>query len=290
MIIGSHVSMAAKDYLVGSVNEMLSYHANAMMIYTGAPQNRKRVPLNQLRIDEYKQLMAEYNLPLDRVIVHAPYLINLANTVKPETFALSVELLINEIKRTQAMGAKYLVLHPGSHVGAGEEIGLQSIVKGLDLALKEAQDVIVCIETMAGKGSECGNTFESVQQIIENCHYQENLGVCLDTCHVHDAGYDVRDFDRLLNEFDAVIGLEKLHVIHLNDSQNIKGAHKDRHANIGHGHIGFDALCQIAHHPLTAHIAKILETPYVNGQAPYGIEIQMLKQQKFDENALQILQ
>ncbi len=287
MIIGSHVSMSGSEYLVGSVKEMLSYQANAMMIYTGAPQNSRRVPLEKLKIEEAKALLEEHNIPFNQIIIHAPYLINLANTQKPETFQLGVELLQNEIKRSEAIGAKYLVLHPGSHVGSGIEKGIESIIAGLNQALSETNQVLVCIETMAGKGSECGHTLEEIAQIMQGCQYP--LGVCLDTCHMHDAGYDVSDFDALLDEFDQVIGLEHLHVIHLNDSVNVKGARKDRHANIGFGQIGFDALCQIAHHPRTAHVAKILETPYINGHAPYGIEIEMLKNRCFDENALSAL-
>lgn len=281
MIIGSHVSMKAPHYVLGSVLEMLSYEANAMMIYTGPPQNTRRAQLDRLKIKEAKELMNEKHVPMDNIVVHAPYLINLANTFRQETFDLSVELLQSEIMRTQEIGAHLLVLHPGSHVNAGANRGIESIIHGLNLAMSEEQEVIVCLETMAGKGSECGRSFEEIKQMIDGCRYPSKLGVCLDTCHIHDAGYDLNDFDAVLDEFDRVIGLDYLKVIHLNDSKNIKGAQKDRHENLGYGSIGFENLVRIAHHPRIAHIPKILETPYIEDKAPYKEEIMMLRNQTF---------
>lgn len=281
MIIGSHVSMSASEYLVGSVKEMLSYEANAMMIYSGPPQNTKRVDVGRLKISEAHALLEENHISMEHMILHAPYLINLANTINLDTFELGVRLLKDEIKRANAMKVKKIVLHPGSHLKMGEEVGIHQIIKGLNLALEDAQDVVICLETMAGKGSECGRSFQQIQTMIQGCTYPEKCAVCLDTCHIHDAGYDLSDFDAVLKEFDDMIGLNRLQVIHLNDSMNEKGSHKDRHANLGKGKIGFDVLCKIAHHPALENIPKILETPYIEGKAPYKHEICMLRTQNY---------
>lgn len=282
MIIGSHVSMSGKEMLLGSVKEALSYGANTFMFYTGAPQNTRRKAIEEMRVDEAKALMEAHHIELKNVVVHAPYIINLANTVKPETYELAVEFLKQELERCQQIGTSILVLHPGSHVKAGEEAGMAQIIKGLDAALKDTSYTgKIALETMAGKGSELGTTFAQIRYMMDHCQYPEKLGVCLDTCHIHDAGYDLNDFDAILDEFDRIIGLEHLLVIHLNDSKNVKGAHKDRHANLGHGEIGFDILNGIAHHPRIKDVPKILETPYINGKAPYKEEIEMLKNQTF---------
>ena len=286
--IGSHVGMGAKDYYLGSVKEALSYEANALMLYTGAPQNSVRTPLEKLKIEEAKQLLKEHDIPLENVIIHAPYLINLANTVNPDTFENSKKMLGVEIERSKAFGAKYLVLHPGSHLKMGSEAGIQKIIEGLNEVLAEHQDMIVALETMAGKGAEVGWRFEEIAEIIAGCKYPEWLGVCFDTCHTHDAGYDLADFDNVLKEFDRVIGLDRLNVIHLNDSMNERGARKDRHANLGYGKIGFDTLYNIAHHPSLENVVKILETPYVNGTAPYKYEIASLRSGKWDEHLMEI--
>lgn len=276
MIIGSHVSMSAPDYIVGAVKEALSYHANTLMIYTGAPQNTLRKDISLLKVNEARQLLKDNDIPFEHVVVHAPYIINLANTVNPSTYELAEQFLEKEIQRVQAIGSKYLVLHPGSSVGEPLETGIKSIVKGLNAVLKKEDDIIICLETMAGKGSEVGYKFEQIKQIIEGVTLKDKMGVCLDTCHVHDAGYDLEDFDKLLAHFDAVIGLDLLHVIHVNDSKNDRGAKKDRHENIGKGSIGFEKLYKIVHHPLLINKIKILETPWVDGKAPYKEEIEQL--------------
>ena len=288
MIIGSHVSMSGKEMLLGSVKEALSYGANTFMFYTGAPQNTARKPIDQLRIEEAKELMKENGIEIDNVVVHAPYIINLANTTKPETFELAVSFLKQEIERCKAIGATRLVLHPGAHVGAGSQIGLERIVEGLNEATKDCGNVKIALETMAGKGSECGRTFDELQYIIENVDNNECLGVCMDTCHLHDAGFDLTKFDDILTEFDQKIGLERLLVVHVNDSKNECGASKDRHENIGYGHIGFDTLNMIVHHDKLKSVPKILETPYIKAEdrkksyPPYKYEIEMLKQEQFD--------
>lgn len=286
MKIGSHVSMSAPDYVLGAVKEALSYDANALMLYTGAPQNTRRKAMSELKVEEALQLMENNAIEKSSLIVHAPYIINLANCTKPETFDLGVEFLTKEIDRVKALQATILVLHPGSHVQAGEDVGLQRIVEGLDLALANADHVTVAIETMAGKGSEIGYHFDHIRYLIDHCKFAEHLGVCMDTCHLHDAGFDLTNFDRILDEFDQKIGLSRLSCIHVNDSKNIRGARKDRHANIGFGEIGFEALHKIVHNPRVEHVVKILETPYVEGHAPYKYEIAMLKSGQFDEQLL----
>lgn len=286
MKIGSHVSMSAPLFLEGSIKEALSYNANAFMLYTGAPQNTRRKPMNELRIEEMKQVMKEHNIPLENIIIHAPYIINLANALKPETFELGVSFLQQEIERTKQIGAKIIVLHPGSHVKAGEQVGLDKIVEGLDLAMEHIDDLYIALETMAGKGSELGYNFQQLAYIKSKCKYGSQIKVCMDTCHIHDAGYDIHNFDNVLAEFDEIIGLEHLVCLHINDSKNVQGARKDRHSNIGFGEIGYDALKTIVHHPKLMHVVKILETPYVNGNAPYFNEIAMLKEGTFNPNVL----
>lgn len=280
MIIGSHVGMKGKDMFLGSVKEALSYEANTFMFYTGAPQNTVRKPLSELRIEEAWELMAKAGIKKEHVVVHAPYIINLANAQKPETFDLAVSFLKKEIERCEGLGMSILVLHPGSHVKMGEDIGLQQVVLGLNQVLTKDMKVRIALETMAGKGSEVGRTFDQLKYIIENVNYPDALGVCLDTCHLHDAGYDLTQFDDILNEFDKKIGIERILAMHINDSKNPIGAHKDRHENIGKGYIGFETLYNICHHPKLSHVPKILETPYIDDKAPYKEEIQMLRNGK----------
>ena len=280
--IGSHVSMSGKEMLLGSVKEAVSYGANTFMFYTGAPQNTARKPVSQLRVEEAKEYMKEHHISIDDVVVHAPYIINLTNTVKPETYELAVRFLKEEIARCEEIGVSRLVLHPGSHVKAGDEAGLKQIVKGLNEVLREDQKVHIALETMAGKGSEMGRTFDQIQYMIENTKHSSLLGVCLDTCHIHDAGYDLTNFDDILEEFNQKIGLDRLLVVHVNDSKNERGAHKDRHENIGYGYIGFETLNQIVHHPKLKDVPKILETPYIDGKAPYREEIEMFMHQTFN--------
>ena len=285
LLIGSHVGMNGPDYYLGSVQEAISYNASTFMFYTGAPQNSYRKPLNELKIAEGRALLLKHGFDENKIIVHAPYIINPANPSRPDLLDLSKKLIISELQRTAAFGAKTLVLHPGNHLGAGSETAIDVLAKTLDeIFAVDGTDVKIAIETMAGKGSEIGITFEEVRQIIDKTEHKDRLGVCLDTCHVSDAGYDVSDADGLLNEFDRIIGLDRLLVVHLNDSKNVRGAHKDRHENIGYGEIGFEALCRIANHPRLKDIPKILETPYINEKAPYFDEIKMLRDESFVDN------
>lgn len=239
--IGSHVSMSGKHMLLAASQEASSYGANTFMIYTGAPQNTRRKKIEDLNIEAGRAHMEENGI--SDIVVHAPYIINIANTTNPATFELGVEFLRSEIERTSAIGARQIVLHPGAHVGAGAETGIQKIIEGLNEVIDPNQNVQIALETMAGKGSECGRTFEELAQIIDGVTHNEHLSVCFDTCHTHDAGYDVvSDFDGVLNEFDKIVGIDRLKVLHINDSKNVRGARKDRHENIGFGEIGFDAL------------------------------------------------
>jgi deoxyribonuclease IV len=279
--------MSGKKMLLGASEEAISYGANTFMIYTGAPQNTRRKAIENLNIENGQKHMLENGI--EDIVVHAPYIINIGNTQNPSTFQLGIDFLTSEIERTQAIGAKQIVLHPGAHVGAGPEEGIKKIIEGLNEVIQKDQQVQIALETMAGKGSECGRSFEELAQIIEGVTHNEHLSICFDTCHTHDAGYDiVNDFDGVLAEFDRIIGIDRLKVLHINDSKNERGAHKDRHENIGFGHIGFDAINYIVHHPQLQNVPKILETPYVgtdknNKKAPYKLEIEMLKSKEFDQ-------
>ena len=288
MIIGSHVSMSGKKMLLGSSEEAYSYGANAMMIYTGAPQNTRRKAIEELNIEAGRAHMKEHGIT--DIVVHAPYIINIGNTIKPETFELGVNFLRSEIERTEAIGAKQIVLHPGAHVGEGVAAGIQKIIEGLNEVLTKDQNVQIALETMAGKGSGVGSNFEELARIIDGVNHNDKLSICFDTCHTHDAGYDVvNDFDGVLEQFDRVVGLDRLKVLHINDSKNECGARKDRHENIGFGHIGYDALRYIVHHDQLQQLPKILETPFVgedkkNKRAPYAHEIDMLMANSFNPN------
>ena len=232
--IGSHVGMSGKEMFLGSVKEALSYNANTFMVYTGAPQNTRRKELDTLKIPEAKALMKEHGI--EDFVVHAPYIINLANTVKPEVFELATEFLALELTRTEAMGSKTLVLHPGSHVNAGSEVGIKQIVKGLNEVLTKDTNVNIALEAMAGKGSEIGRNFEELAEIYNGVIYNDKLRVCFDTCHVNDSGYDlVHEYETIMEQFDRIIGKDQISVFHINDSKNPLGASKDRHENFGFG-------------------------------------------------------
>lgn len=295
MLLGSHVSMSGKEMLLGSSKEALSYGANTFMIYTGAPQNTRRKAISDLNIMNGLLHMKEHGMT--NIVVHAPYIINIANTEKPETFRLGVDFLQSEIERTAALEATQIVLHPGAHVGAGADAGIAKIIEGLNEVLSQDYPVQIALETMAGKGTECGRSFEELAKIIDGVTHNERLSVCFDTCHTHDAGYNiVEDFDGVLNEFDKLIGVDRIKVLHINDSKNVRGAGKDRHENIGFGHIGFDALKYVVHHPQLMEIPKILETPFValnsdakSKSAPYKHEIEMLRNGEFQPELIDAL-
>ena len=281
--LGSHVGMAGKDMFLASVKEAESYGANVLMLYTGAPQNTRRKEIKDLNIEKGWEYAAQAGV--NEIVVHAPYIINLANTVKPETFTLAVEFLEKEIIRTAAMRSKILVLHPGSCLDAGVDAGTAQIVKGLNQVLDQNEDdVFIALETMAGKGSEIGRSFEELARIYEGVHKKERLRVCFDTCHVNDAGYDLsHDYEGVFQHFDEVLGLGQIAVFHINDSMNPCGTHKDRHANIGKGYLGEEVLKKLVHDPRFEEIPKILETPWLCEEGsdkktipPYKEEIRQL--------------
>ena len=286
LIIGSHVGYKKDSGLVGSVKEALSYNANTFMFYTGAPQNTKRLPIDLEKVKEADQLMKDNKIVKENVIVHAPYIINLA-TDDLEKREFSCNFLKEEIKRVETLGFSYLVLHPGSHVGAGTNKGIQNITDSLNKIIDKDTKVVILLETMAGKGTEVGKSFEELESIISKIKQKENIGVCLDTCHINDAGYDLNYFDKVLDSFDKIIGLDKLKCIHVNDSKNIMGSHKDRHENIGYGYIGFDNLINIIYNKRLDNIPKILETPYIDKTyPPYKYEIEMIRTKKFNKNLI----
>ncbi len=287
MLIGSHVGMSGKEMFAGSVKEALSYGANTFMVYTGAPQNTRRKSIDELNIPAAHLLMKEHGI--DTFVVHAPYIINLGNPVNEDTYKLAVDFLAIEIERTAAMGSQTLVLHPGSHVGEGLSAGLSRIIDGLNSVLTASTPVNIALETMAGKGSEIGRTFDELKAIFDGVKYNDKLRVCFDTCHVNDAGYDiVNHFNDVINEFDKTLGIDKIAAIHINDSKNELNAHKDRHENFGFGSLGFDALMNVINYPAFENVPIILETPYVPSAdkkktfAPYGYEIAMIKSGVFD--------
>ena len=285
LIIGSHVSFKKDTQLVGSVQEALSYGSTTFMFYTGAPQNTNRQPIDDELTKEGKELMLKNNIDINNVIVHAPYIINMASQ---NDFA--VTFLKQELKRVESLGMTKLVLHPGSSVKLTKEEGIKNIIDNLNKVGKSK--VTILLETMAGKGTELGSSFEELKQIIDGVNYE--VGVCLDTCHINDAGYDISDFDKVLNDFDKIIGLKYLKCLHINDSKNLINTHKDRHENIGLGTLGFDNLIKIIYHDKLKDIPKILETPYVTVDdnskermyPPYKFEIEMILNKKFDNDLI----
>lgn len=282
MQIGSHVSISGKEMLLGSVKEALSYGANTFMVYTGAPQNTKRKAIEELNIEAATAYMKDNGIT--NFIVHAPYIINLANSLNPDIYKLGIDFLAEEINRTTKMGSNIIVLHPGSHVGAGVNIGINYISDALNQILTPNTSCYIALETMAGKGSEIGRNFEELAKIFDKVHCNDKLRVCFDTCHVHDSGYDiVNAFDNVIEHFDSLLGIENIAVFHINDSKNPCGAMKDRHANIGDGYIGYECLHSLVHDKRFLSIPKILETPYIPDETnpklthpPYQKEIEWL--------------
>jgi deoxyribonuclease-4 len=284
MIIGCHVNFT-NEQMLGSVKQALSYGANAFMFYTGAPQNTIRKELDITLKNKAYELMEENNLKLENVICHAPYIINLANNTSEEKWQFSISFLKQELKRCQFLGVKYIVVHPGSAVGLDNDVALKNISDALNFIIEDDGPMIL-LETMAGKGTECGKTIEELKVIIDNLN-SRNIGICLDTCHLNDAGYEIGGFDDILNKVDSLIGLDKVHCIHLNDSKNILNSHKDRHENIGYGTIGFDKLLYVVNHPKLKNVPKILETPYVDKiYPPFKFEIESLKNKEFNSNLI----
>lgn len=291
MKLGSHVGNSGLLMLKGSVLEALSYQATCFMVYMGAPQNTFRKPVHQMNVEDFKEILEGHDINIEDVIVHAPYIVNLGQ-IDEEKHMFGVRFLVDEIKKIESCGMKYMVLHPGAYVKATLEQGLNQIIKGINQILARTNKVTILLETMAGKGTECGRTFDELAYIIENVFDKNRIGVCLDTCHIHDAGYDlVNDYEGVIKEFDEKIGLKYLKTIHVNDSKNIRGAHKDRHENIGFGFIGFETLLKVIYDERFKDIPKILETPYIPSKKysdesypPYKEEIEMIKSGIFDDN------
>lgn len=294
--LGSHVGMSGKEMFLGSAKEAHSYGANTFMVYTGAPQNTRRKELSELRLEEGFAYMKEHDI--SDIVIHAPYIINLGNSVNLDTYSLAVEFLAKEMERTKAFQSKYLVLHPGAHVGAGVDAGIKQIVQGLNEVLTKDTDLFIALETMAGKGSEIGRNFEELARIYDGVTHNDRLRVCFDTCHTNDAGYDiVNDFDGVIEQFDKLIGKNQIAVFHINDSKNDRGASKDRHENIGFGTLGFDAIHTIVHHKDFEDVPKILESPYVSlpeekakSLPPYRYEIEMLRSGQFNPQLIEDIQ
>lgn len=286
LIIGSHVGFKKDSQLLGSLKEALSYGANTFMFYTGAPQNTSRYPIQDGLTLEAMTLMKEKDFDYSKVVVHAPYIINLANDKDPDKFMFSVRFLQEELERCELLGIRAMVLHPGSHVGLGVDTAISNIAKGLNMILG-THDVTVLLETMAGKGTEVGSSLEEIKRIIDLIDDKSHIGVCLDTCHLNDAGYDMSQFDEFLDQFDSLIGVNKIGCIHVNDSKNPIGAHKDRHENIGFGTIGFDSLLDVIYNKRVEDVPKILETPYVDRTyPPYKYEIEMIRKKEFDSHLI----
>ena len=293
MIIGSHVSYG-KEGLLGSVKEALSYGANTFMFYTGAPQNTLRKPIDKEKTEEAQKLMAENNIDINTVICHAPYIVNLANNLDERKYDFSINFLAQELARCEEIGVKYIVLHPGSSVGIEKSIALDNIIYALNQVLKKDHNVMILLETMSGKGTEVGCTLDEMKYLIDNIERKDRIGICIDTCHLNDAGYDMTNFDEFLALFDHKIGIDQIKCVHINDSKNILNAHKDRHANIGYGTLGFDALLKIINHESLKNVPKILETPYIGDTdedkariyPPYKFEIAMIKKGVFNPNMM----
>ena len=285
LLLGSHVGFNKNDQLLGSLKEALSYGANTFMFYTGAPQNTRRYPIEDGLTLEAMQIMKEEGVDYSKVVVHAPYIVNLANDGDPEKYQFSVNFLQEEIERCKLLGITKLVLHPGSHVGLGMDRAISNIANAINMISNDS--VVILLETMAGKGTEVGSKLEEIKQIIDLVDNKDLIGVCLDTCHLSDAGYDLSDFNKFLDLFDSILGLNKIGCVHVNDSKNENGAHKDRHENFGYGHVGFDLLMSVIYNERLENIPKILETPYVDREyPPYKYEIEMIKNKKFDEDLI----
>ena len=288
LIIGSHVSFSNKEQLYGSVKEALLYNSNALMLYTGSPQNTNRCAIDYDLTVKGVDLLYKNNISLNNIVVHAPYIINLANNQNEKMYKFSINFLKQEIRRTAMIGSNKLVLHPGCFVKLDIDTGINNIINALNEIIDPRDEVSICLETMAGKGTEIGFKLEHLKRIIDGVRCPDKLKVCLDTCHLNDAGYDMASFDSFLDFFDKMIGINKIACVHINDSKNELGSKKDRHENIGFGTIGFDNLINIIYNKRLEDVPKILETPYIKHDneslSPYKYEIDMIRNRVFNEN------
>ncbi|ATZ18020.1 deoxyribonuclease IV [Mesoplasma melaleucae] len=286
-ILGSHVGMSKAnkhgEYLIGSVKEAISYHANTLMIYTGPPQNANRTATEKLHIEEFNQLLSENSINKDHLVVHAPYIINISNPVNQTTWDFGVDFLKQEIQRCEDIEIKILVLHPGARLKGDYTDALNALVKGLDQVASTQKNVIIALETMAGKGTEIGLSLNDFKYVLDHVKQPAKVAVCLDTCHMHDAGYDFNDWAAIKTEINNTIGKDKIICFHLNDSKNPLLAHKDRHENIGYGYIGFNNLLNVLWDEEYIDVPKVLETPYVEDKPPYKEEIENLFNKTFSK-------
>lgn len=294
LIIGSHVSFG-KEQLLGAVKEAISYGANTFMFYTGAPTNTIRKEIDSSLTEQAISLMKESNIDIQNVICHAPYIVNLGNKSDEAKYNFSIDFIRKELKRCDEMGITKMVLHPGNAVGGiTKEEGLNNILNALNQILDGSTKCKILLETMAGKGSECGSTIDELAFLINNTTRKDQIGLCVDTCHINDAGYEVSTFQKYLEEIEEKIGIAKIGCLHINDSKNEKGTHKDRHANLGLGTIGFENLINVIYNENLESIPKILETPYIGDTddakerlyPPYKYEIQMIRNKAFDAHFL----
>ncbi len=283
MIIGSHVNFGSEQ-LLGSAKQAVSFGANTFMFYTGAPQNTIRKDIKDDLTDEAIKYMKENNIDINNVICHAPYIINLANKEKDDSWNFSISFLKNEINRITKMGINYIVVHPGNALKIDRMEALSNIAEAINNIITIDTKPMILLETMAGKGTECGINIYEINEILNKVNLKEKVGVCLDTCHLNDSGIDISKFDEYLNEFDEKIGIEKIKCVHVNDSKNEIGTHKDRHANLGYGTIGFENLINVIYNTRLKNVPKILETPWIGEYPPYKIEIDMIKSKKFNPN------
>lgn len=293
LIIGSHVSFG-KNQLLGATEEALSYGSNTFMFYTGAPTNTIRKDIDSDYISKAQQLMKENNIDIENVVCHAPYIVNLGNATDPDKYEFSKNFIKKELIRCDEMGITKMVLHPGNAIGITPEEGLNNIANALNEILDGTTKCLILLETMAGKGTECGRTTEELAYIIEKIERKEQIGVCLDTCHLNDSGYNINEFDKYLDEFDKLIGIDRIKCIHINDSKNEQASHKDRHANFGVGTLGFDTLINVIYNERLSKVPKILETPYIGDTddskeriyPPYKFEIEMIRNKKYNPEFL----
>ena len=288
MIIGSHVNFGSKQ-LLGSAEMAVSFGANTFMFYTGAPQNTIRKNIDEALTKEAKEYMEYHGIDINNVICHAPYIINLANKEKEDSWNFSISFLKNEINRITQMGINYIVVHPGNALKLDRMEALHNIAEAINNIITPETKPMILLETMAGKGSECGINMYELKEILDNIDLKDKVGICLDTCHLNDSGIDISKFDEYLKKFDNYIGLEKVKCVHVNDSKNVMGSHKDRHANLGYGTIGFDNLINVIYNPKLKDVPKILETPWIGEYPPYKLEIDMIKNKKFNPNLEQEL-
>lgn len=272
MLIGNHFS-ASKGYAAMG-KAALALDANTFAFFTRNPRGGKAKEIDEKDVEKFLNFAKEHEF--GKIVAHAPYTMNLC-AAKEDVRSFSKEMLLDDLKRMEYTPYNYYNFHPGAHVGQGAEKGIALIAEALNEALKPEQTTTVLLETMAGKGTEVGRTFEELREILDRVELNDKMGVCLDTCHVWDGGYDiVNDLDDVLNEFDRVIGLDRLKAVHFNDSMNDCGSHKDRHAKIGEGKIGAEAMRRVALHPLLEGRPFILETP--NDDEGYRREIQMVRE------------